>query len=66
MYDKDMTMAQVINEIIAMTPEERGEVAEFLRKLEKERGPQAADALVDEVSDQILDRHADLMRKLAL
>jgi hypothetical protein len=62
-----MTARQVMNEIKTMTPEERAQVAEFLRQLES--GPrihQVDDLLVEEVSDRILDRHAELMRKLAL
>lgn len=56
-----------MNEIKTMTPEERGQVAEFLRQLESVPGiRQADDRLVDEISDRILDRHAKLMRKLAL
>lgn len=62
-----MTTRQVMNEIKAMTPEERGQVAEFLRQLESVPGTrQTDDRLVDEISDRILDRHAKLMRKLAL
>jgi hypothetical protein len=62
-----MTARQVMNEIKAMTPEERGQVAEFLRQLESGPGiRQADDHLVEEVSNRILDRHAELMRKLAL
>jgi len=56
-----------MDEIKAMTPEERGQVAEFLRQLESVPGTrQTDDRLVDEISDRILDRHAKLMRKLAL
>lgn len=62
-----MTASQVINEIKAMTPEERGEVAEFLRQFESGQEIRVADdKLADEISDRILDRHAELMRKLAL
>jgi hypothetical protein len=62
-----MTARQVINEIKAMLPEERGQVAQFLRQLESGQGIRHADDhLVEEASDRILDRHAQLMRKLAL
>jgi hypothetical protein len=62
-----MTATQVMNEIKAMTPEERGKVAELLRQLEHGQGiRQTDDRLVEEVSDRIMDRHADLLRKLAL
>jgi hypothetical protein len=55
-----------MDEIKAMTPEERSEVAEFLRQLEGTSSVRYADdKLADEVADRILDRHADLMRKLA-
>jgi hypothetical protein len=55
-----------MNEIKAMTPEERGQVAEFLRQLESGRGTdQVDDHVTEELSDRILDRHSELMRKLA-
>jgi hypothetical protein len=55
-----------MDEIKAMTPEERGEVAEFLRQLEGTPSVRLADdKVVDEISDRIFDRHAELMRKLA-
>ncbi len=55
-----------MEEIKAMTSEERGQVAEFLRQLESgEATPDALDARVEEISDRILDQHAELMRKLA-
>ena len=56
-----------MNEIKAMTPEERGRVAEFLRQLESGQGIRHEnDRLVEKVSDRIMDRHEELMRKLAL
>ncbi|HEY0257175.1 MAG TPA: hypothetical protein VGC39_07025 [Candidatus Methylacidiphilales bacterium] len=55
-----------MNEIKAMTPEERGQVAEFLRQLENAPSShQVDDMAIEELSDRILDRHSELMRKLA-
>jgi hypothetical protein len=62
-----MTARQVMKEIAAMTPEERGQVSEFLRQLED--APvhgQISDREFEEISDRIFERHAELMRKLAL
>jgi hypothetical protein len=62
-----MTAVEIIKEIKAMTPEERGQVSKFLRQFEAELKPRSADDdSVEEVSDRILARHAELMRKLAL
>ena len=60
-----MTARQVMNEIKAMTPEERGQIAEFLQQLESGQPNVPSDDRVDEISDRILERHAALMRKLA-
>ncbi|MEI9999008.1 MAG: hypothetical protein WDO13_07480 [Verrucomicrobiota bacterium] len=61
-----MTVRQVMNEIAAMTPEERGQVTDFLRRLEgATKAPDVSERSIEEISDRILDRHADLMRKLA-
>ena len=65
-YTNAMTARQIIDEIKAMNPEERGQVAEFLRQLEMSKaGAEISEQRVDEIADQILDRHAELMRKLA-
>ena len=62
-----MTARQVMDEIKIMTPEERGQVAEFLRQLNTGEGTRKADdTQVEAISDRILDRHSELMRKLAL
>jgi len=56
-----------MDEIKIMTPEERGQVAEFLRQLNTGEGTRKADdTQVEAISDRILDRHSELMRKLAL
>lgn len=61
-----MTALQVINEIKAMQPEEREQVVQFLRQFEgKQEIRFADDQQAEEASEQILDRHAELMRKLA-
>ena len=61
-----VTVWQIMNEIKAMTPEERDQIALFLRRLESGEGDITADKRADEISDRILERHAVLMRKLAL
>ena len=55
-----------MEEIKALTPEERGKVAAFLRELDDVQQVRVADdKTADEMSDRILDQHAELMRKLA-
>ncbi len=62
-----MTARQVMKEIAAMTPDERGQVAEFLRQLESAPvHQQVSDREFEEISDRVFERHADVMRKLAL
>ncbi len=62
-----MTTRQVMKEIAAMSPAERVQVAEFLRQLEGAPHAQKLDDRgFEEISDRIFERHADLMRKLAL
>jgi hypothetical protein len=62
-----MTARQVMKEIAAMTPEERGQVSEFLRQLESAPATrQVSDQEFEEISDRIFERHAELFRKLAL
>jgi hypothetical protein len=62
-----MTTRQVMKEIAAMTPEERGQVAEFLHQLGSAPvARQVSDREFEEISDRIFERHAALMRKLAL
>lgn len=61
-----MTVAQVIDEIKVMTLEEREQVAAFLRNSEAHPSVRYADdKAVEEASQRILNRHAELMRKLA-
>lgn len=56
-----MTASEVMNEIKAMTPEERAQVAEFLRQLENEKAVcEADDGLVEKLSDRILKQHEQL------
>jgi hypothetical protein len=62
-----MTARQVMKEITTMTPDERGQVAEFLRQLESAPAArQVSDQEFEEISDRIFERHAELFRKLAL
>ena len=56
-----------MKEIATMTPEERGQVSEFLRQLESAPVKrQVSDQEFEEISDRIFERHAELFRKLAL
>jgi hypothetical protein len=55
-----------MDEIKAMSPEERAEVAKFLQELSGGSSIHYAnDDDVEKISDKIFDRHAELMRKLA-
>ncbi len=55
-----------MKEIAAMTPDERGQIAEFLRQLESApRDQQVDERQFEAISDRIFERHADLMRRLA-
>jgi hypothetical protein len=61
-----MTARQVMDEIKTMTPEERAEVAQFLRELDNGCEVRYAnDADVEKIAEKVFDRHAELMRKLA-
>ncbi len=61
-----MTVAQVLHEIRALDPKDRAEVLDSLLKMEEEESlQQAGDEDFDKVSDRVLERHQDLMRKLA-
>lgn len=61
-----MTATEVINEIKVMPVEEREQVAAFLRQCEARPVVRyAEDRQVEDASERILNRHADLMRKLA-
>lgn len=61
-----MTATQVINEIKALDPRERGKVLDFLLEIESAQTIRYADdRIFDDVADRVMDRHADLMRKLA-
>ena len=48
-----------------MPVEERERIAAFLRQYEARPIRYAEDRQVEEASERIMDRHADLMRKLA-
>jgi hypothetical protein len=61
-----MTASEVINEIKAMSAQEREKVAAFLLKYEEAKAIHYADdQAVKEASERILKDHAKLMRKLA-
>ncbi|HWL53386.1 MAG TPA: hypothetical protein VNQ90_13195 [Chthoniobacteraceae bacterium] len=61
-----MTVTQVINEIKALDPRERAKVLDLLLEIEAaQKTCYADDRTFDKVADRVMDRHADLMRKLA-
>lgn len=61
-----MTALDVINEIKTLTPEELAEVIRFLRELETHQPAQVIDDRAFEtVTSQVLNRHGDLLQKLA-
>ena len=61
-----MTVTQVINEIKALDPQERAKVLDLLLEIEAaQKIRYADDRTFDDVADRVMDRHADLMRKLA-
>lgn len=61
-----MTATQVINEIKALEPQERAKVLDLLLEIEATQNIRHADdRAFDDVADRVIDRHADLMRKLA-
>jgi hypothetical protein len=61
-----MTAAQVIDEIKALNPQERAKVLDLLLEIEADQNIRHADDLAfDHAADRVMDRHADLMRKLA-
>jgi len=61
-----MTARQIIDEIKAMSPDERGQVAEFFRQWESAPLEQRTnDDAFDAIAERIFERHAPLMRKLA-
>ena len=61
-----MTAVDVINEIKTLTPEELAEVIRFLRELEAHQPAQVIDdRAVETAANQVLNRHGDLLQKLA-
>ena len=64
-----MTAVDVINEIKTLTPEERAEVIRFLHELEAHLPSQPTQVIDDQAfeaaADRVLNRHADLLQKLA-
>lgn len=61
-----MTALQVINEIKALDPRERARVLDLLLEIEAAQDIRHVDdRTFDDVIDLVMDRHADLMRKLA-
>lgn len=61
-----MTATQVISEIEALDPRERAKVLDWLLEAEAAQNIRCAnDQSFDDVADRVMERHADLMRKLA-
>ncbi|CAN5669228.1 hypothetical protein BH09VER1_BH09VER1_01490 [soil metagenome] len=61
-----VTAAEVMERIRALAPNERGEVLDFLLKLEADQNrPLENDTAFEEAARHVLTRHAELMRKLA-
>jgi len=61
-----MTAVDVINGIKTLTPEELAEVIRYLHDLEAQQPAQVIDDRAFEAAaNQVLNRHADLMQKLA-
>ena len=62
-----MTATQVMHEIKALDPQERAKVLDLLLEIEgaARNIAYADDRTFDAVADRVIDRHADLMRKLA-
>jgi len=58
-----MTALDVINEIKTLDPTERAEVIRFVHILEKY--PDISDQNFEEAADQVMERHAVLLQKLA-
>ncbi len=61
-----MTAMQVIEEIKSLDPEERAKVLSSLLELEAEqRATSVSDAEFQRLTDEVFNRHHELMRKLA-
>jgi len=62
-----MTASEIIQEIKAMSAQERERVMAFLLQYEKDQTTvhYADDQAANEASDRVLKKHAKLMRKLA-
>jgi len=64
-----MTAVDVIKEIKTLTPEELAEVIRFLHEIEAHHPGHPAQVIDDRAfeaaADKVLNRHADLLRKLA-
>ncbi len=61
-----MTARQVIDEIKALTPEEREKVIAFVQGKEERSICYADNKVAEAAADRILDDYSNLMRKLAL
>ena len=61
-----MTAYEVIDQIKALPPEERAKVVGFIHELQSERPERTMDPTTFEQStNQVFDRHAELMQKLS-
>ena len=61
-----MTASQIIEEIKALDPDERAQVLDSLLKFETSQPERVlGDSKFDRGAEGVLDRHAELMRRLA-
>lgn len=61
-----MTASDVIDQIKALAPQERAKVLDLLLEIEAaQKIAYMDDRSFDQAADRVLERHADLLRKLA-
>jgi hypothetical protein len=62
----DMTAAEIVRQIQTLDPKERRKVLDYLREMEGTREfNSVSDQVFDEAAERVMERHADLLRKLA-
>ena len=61
-----MTAADVIDQIKALEPQERAKVLDLLLEIEADqKSAYMDDQSFDQAADRVLERHSELLRKLA-